>query len=244
MADLKSIQVNLIENNDNYGVYTSRDELFKRISPEAEFALSIDDDVLLPPQLFKELFPVFQRDSSVGIIGPRTVFDFAPSETAHGAGIVNMWIGRYTDVDAREVMECDYVIGCCMLVRSNVIKELGGFDRDYYTSHGEIDFCLKAKAKGYKTLYYPGVRVRHRVERTGTRTPERTYYIFRNKLFVIKKNFPFFQRWMSLSLYLLLWLPKSVADSIVRNRSLDIREIKIILKAMVDGWLNRTGKRI
>ena len=244
VMDGKPLQVKLIEHDDNYGVYTSRDELFKRISPDAEFALSIDDDVLLPPQLFKELLPVFQRGNSIGIIGPRTVFDFAPSETAHGAGMVNMWIGRYTDVDAQEAMECDYVIGCCMLVRSDVIRDLGGFDRDYYTSHGEVDFCLKAKTKGYKTLYYPRVKVRHRVERTGTKTPERTYYVFRNKLLVIKKNFPFPQRWISLTLYLLFWLPKSMAGSIVRNRGFDIQEIKIILKAMTDGWLNRTGRRM
>jgi len=244
MTKEKPMRVEFIEHNDNYGVYTSRDELFRRVSPDAEFILSIDDDVLLPPQLFKELLPVFQRDNSIGIIGPRTVFDFAPFETAHGAGLVNLWFGRYTDVNAEKVMECDYVIGCCMLIKRDVLRETGGFDRDYYTSHGEVDFCLKAKTKGYKTLYYPGVKVRHRVERTGTKTPERTYYVFRNKLFVIKKNFPFPQRWISLTLYLLFWLPKSIVASIGRNKRFDIQEIRIILKAMVDGWINRKGRRM
>jgi len=244
MTNGKPIQVKLIEHDDNYGVYTSRDELFKRVSPDAEFVLSIDDDVVLPPQLFKELLPVFQRDNSIGVIGPRTVFDSDPSETAHGAGLVNLWLGRYTDVNAEKVMECDYVIGCCMLIKRDVIKEIGGFDRDYYTSHGEVDFCLKAKTKGYKILYYPRVKVRHRVERGGTKTSERMYYVFRNKLFVIKKNFPFPQRWISLTLYLLLWLPKSIIGSVVRNKRFDIQEIKIILKAITDGWLNRTGRRM
>lgn len=244
MTNEKPIQAELIEHDDNYGVYTSRDELFKRVSPDAEFVLSIDDDVLLPPQLFKELLPVFQRDNSIGIIGPRTVFDFDPSETAHGAGLVSLWLGRYTDVNAEKVMECDYVIGCCMLIQRDVIKEIGGFDRDYYTSHGEVDFCLRAKKKGYKILYYPGVKVRHRVERGGTKTLERMYYVFRNKLFVIKKNFPLPQKWSSLTLYFFFWLPKSIIDSIRRNKKFDFQEIKIILKAMTDGWLNRTGRRM
>jgi len=190
------------------------------------------------------LLSVFQQDSSIGIIGPRTVFDDASSETAHGAGYVNWWLGRYTDVDAKQAMECDYVIGCCMLIKRDVIKEIGGFDRDYYTSHGEVDFCLKAKTKGYKTLYHPRVKVRHRVERGGTKTPERMYYIFRNKLFVIKKNFSLPQKWISLTLYLLFWFPKSIIDSIRRNKRLDFQEMKIILKAMTDGWLNRTGRRM
>lgn len=244
MTNEKPIQVELIEHDDNYGVYTSRDGLFKQLNRQAQFVLSIDDDVILPSNIFTELIPFFERNDSIGIIGPETVFDDNPSEVAHGAGFVNQWLGRYTDVEAKQAMECDYVIGCCMLIKRDVIKEIGGFDRDYYTSHGEVDFCLKAKNKGYKILYYPGVKVKHRVERGGTKTPERMYYVFRNKLFVIKKNFSLPQKWISLTLYLLFWLPKSIIGSIRRNNRFDFQEIKIILKAMADGWLNRTGRRM
>lgn len=240
----KSVQVSFIENTKNFGGFTSRDELLKRINAKANLALNIDDDVILPPDLLSELIPSFQTDISVGIVGPRTVFDDDPSETAHGAGLVNWWAGRYSDVDASKVMECDYVIGCCMLIRREVIDELGGFDRDYYTSHGEIDFCLKAKKKGYKIIYCPDVVVRHRVARGGTKTPERRYYLYRNKLFVIKKNAPIPQKWISLFLYSLFWFPKAIIDSIIRNKSIDYSDIRIILRAMADGWLNRTGKRI
>jgi GT2 family glycosyltransferase len=240
----RMLRIEFIERTANYGVYTSRDELFKRVSPDAEFVLSIDDDVILPSQLFRELLPLFQEDNSIGIIGARTVYDNALSETAHGAGFVNWWLGHYSTKDTRELLECDYVIGCCMLIRKSVIDEIGGFDRDYYTSHGEVDFCLKAKQLGNKILYYPGLSVRHRVERGGTKTLERTYYVYRNKLFVIKKNAPLPQKWISLGLYCLLWLPKGILDSIIRNRGTNFQEIKTILSGMMDGWLGRGGKRV
>lgn len=243
MTNEKRIQVELIEHGDNYGVYTSRDELFKRVGEQSQFVLSIDDDVILPPQLFMELLPFFYKDKSIGIIGPRTVYDDTPSETAHGAGLVNWWLGRYTDVNAEKVMECDYVIGCCMLIRREVIDTIGGFDRDYYTSHGEVDFCLKAKKKGYKIIYYPDVAVRHRVARGGTQTAERRYYLYRNKLFVIKKNAPIPQKWISLFLYSLFWFPKAIIDSFLRNKRIDPHEIMIISRAMADGWLNRAGPK-
>ncbi|MFQ5787511.1 MAG: glycosyltransferase, partial [Thermodesulfobacteriota bacterium] len=35
--------LNLIQSEKNLGVYTSRDELFKSISPETEYVLSLDD---------------------------------------------------------------------------------------------------------------------------------------------------------------------------------------------------------
>jgi GT2 family glycosyltransferase len=243
MTKEKALKVEFIENSDNYGVYTSRDELFKRVNPDADFVLSIDDDVILPSQLLKDTLTLFQRDTSTGIIGPRTVYDDAPSETAHGAGFVNWWLGKYATKDANETLECDYVIGCCMLINKKVLDEIGGFDRDYYTSHGEIDFCLRAKRKGFKILYYPSVSVRHRVAKGGTRTPERMYYVYRNKLFVIRKNAPLPQKWISLALYFLFWLPKSILNSISRNGRTDSQEIKTIFNAMMDGWLSRGGRR-
>jgi GT2 family glycosyltransferase len=239
----RRLRTEFIENTANYGVYTSRDELIKRVSSDTEFVLSIDDDVILPPQLLTNLLPLFQQDNSIGIIGPRIVYDDKPSETAHGAGFVNWWLGHYSTKDASASLDCEYVIGCCMLIRKSVIDEIGGFDLDYYTSHGEVDFCIRAKNKGYKIMYYPGVSVRHRVAKGGTRTPDRVYYVYRNKLFLIKKNAPLPQKWISLALYSLFWLPKSIIDSIIRNRRLDYREIETIFRAMTDGWLNRGGRK-
>ena len=58
------VRTEFIENTANYGVYNSRDELFKLITPDAKFILSIDDDVILPSQICKELLPYFQQNSS------------------------------------------------------------------------------------------------------------------------------------------------------------------------------------
>lgn len=237
-------RVHFLENSDNYGVYTSRDQLLKRIDPDGQLILSIDDDVILPPELLSEILPLFQEDPALGIVGPRIVYDDSPSETAHGAGFVNLWLGQYSTKDARNPVECDYVIGCCMLIRKSVVDGIGGFDPDYFTSHGEVDFCLRAKKKGYKVLYYPGVSVRHRVARGGTRTLERIYYVYRNKLFVIKKNASLAQKWFCLGLYSLFWVPKAIIDSFVHHKRFDFREINTILNAVMDGWLNRGGRRV
>lgn len=237
------VEYNLIEKNDNFGVYTSRDELLKNIGADTDFILSIDDDVILPTDLLAKCVPLLERDNTIAIIGPRTVYDSSPDETAHGAGFIKLLTGQYKTEDAESVVECDYVIGCCMLIKKEVIDEIGGFDSDYYTSHGEVDFCLRVKKGGYKVIYDPAVVVRHRVDKGGTRTLERIYYVYRNKLLVIKKNWPNPQKWIALLLYTVLWFPKAILDSIIINRSIKFAEIKTITSAMMDGWLNRFGKR-
>ncbi len=235
-------RLDLIQSEENLGVYTSRDELFKSISSETEYVLSLDDDVFLPCDSLKILVKYLQDHSHAGIIGPRTVYDMNPNEIAHGAGFVNLWAGRYKDIDTGSLVKCDYVIGCCMLIKREVITELKGFDRDYYTSHGEIDFCLKAKKKGYKTFYDPSVVVRHNVAKGGTKTLERIYYLYRNKLLVIRKNSSLLQKAITLPLYTVFWVPKMIIDSIRFHRGIKLDEWMVMLKAVKHAIIHRVGK--
>jgi GT2 family glycosyltransferase len=235
--------IQFIEQSQNHGVYTSRDELLSLVHPGTDFILSIDDDVILPPHLLAEWIPLFQRDSTIGVIGPRIVYDDNPRETAHGAGYIDWLVGRYRTMDTFRPTACDYVIGCCMMIRKSVIDRIGGFDRDYYTSHGEVDFCVRTREKGYKVIYYPSIAVRHRVDRGGTHTLERLYYVYRNKLLVIRKNAPLPQKWIALGFYSLFWLPKGLVDSFIRKRGIDFSEIRMIIKAVLHGWIGRVGKQ-
>ena len=235
-------RLKIIQSKENLGVYTSRDELFKQINPNTDYVLSIDDDVFLPWDCLAVLMETLQDHSKAGVIGPRTVYDMKPNETAHGAGFVNLWIGKYSDVDACSSIECDYVIGCCMLIKKQVVSDLNGFDRDYYTSHGEIDFCLRAKKKGYKIFYNPNIIVRHNVAIGGTKTLERIYYLYRNKLMVIRKNASLLQKISSLSLYTISWIPKMIINSIQLHRSIKLNEWAIMFKAVRHAIINRVGK--
>ena len=234
--------LNIVQSEENLGVYTSRDELFKRIDPEADYVLSIDDDVFLPKDSLTVLIRTLQSHPGTAIIGPRTVYESKQDETAHGAGFVNLWIGRYIDIDTGSLVECDYVIGCCMLIKKEVISDLKGFDRDYYTSHGEVDFCLRAKKKGYRIFYNPGVIVRHNVAIGGTKTLERIYYLYRNKLLVIRKNASLLQKVTSFPLYTIFWIPKMIMDSILFHRGIKLDEWLVMFKAVRHAITNRVGK--
>jgi len=90
--------------------------------------------------------------------------------------------------DADERMECDFVIGCCWLLRKEVFEQLGGFDADYYINHWEVDYCLRAIDRGSTIVYEPKAVVKHKILPGGTINKERLYYLYRNK-FLLFKNF-------------------------------------------------------
>lgn len=242
MTNEKSIRIEFIEHNDNYGVYTSRDELFKHVDTNTEYILSLDDDVVLPIDGLTKMLKVFRQFPVAGVVGPRVVYYNHPEETQHGAGFVNLWLGKYSEIDSSKLIECDYTIGCCQLMRKEVADRLQGFDRDYYTSHGEVDFCLKTKKIGYKVFYQPEVVVKHKVDKGGTRTMERLYYLYRNKLLVIKKNATFLQKITSLVLYSIFWIPKILLDCMSFNKGVNIDELRVIFKGIYHGTVGKKGK--
>ncbi len=235
-------RLNMIQSKTNMGGFTSRDELFKHVDHKADYILNIDDDVFLPDNCLTILIKSIQQNPAIGVVGPRTVYDTSPNVTAHGAGFVNLWIGKYSDVDIRRSTECDYVIGCCMLIKNQVVSDLNGFDRDYYTSHGEVDFCLRAKKRGYKIIYDPSIIVRHNVAIGGTKTLERTYYIYRNKLMVFRKNASLLQKAITFSLYAIFWVPRMIINSIQFNRGINRDELSVLFKAVGHAITNRVGK--
>jgi len=63
--------------------------------------------------------------------------------------------------DHASVRECDWVPGCYLLIRREVIDQVGLFDPRYFLYSEELDLCYCAKRAGWKVVYFPGTEVVH-----------------------------------------------------------------------------------
>jgi GT2 family glycosyltransferase len=92
--------------------------------------------------------------------------------------------GQYDDT--RSVF---WASGACMLIRSDLFRESGGFDPDFFAHMEEIDLCWRLQLSGY-AVYYCGESVVYHVG-GGTlhqSNPLKTYLNFRNSLITLIKN--------------------------------------------------------
>ncbi len=233
----------LIEGKNNTGSYTPYNLSLPLLPGETQFILGLDADVEPAPDALLHMTAAAQEER-VAVVGARSVFFDQPHITSHGAGFVNRWTGRYSEKDADERMECDFVIGCCWLLRKEVFEQLGGFDADYYINHWEVDYCLRAIDRGSAIVYEPKAVVKHKILPGGTINKERLYYLYRNKILLFKKLFPPPQRWTALCFYLLFGFPIGIVQSVKRNGRADSGELRFIYNAFADGLLNRTGKAV
>ncbi|MGI9316351.1 MAG: glycosyltransferase [bacterium] len=55
----------------------------------------------------------------------------------------------------------DWLAGASMMIRSEVLKEVGLFDEDYFLYFEETDFCYRARKAGWKTVYVKESSVSH-----------------------------------------------------------------------------------
>lgn len=55
----------------------------------------------------------------------------------------------------------DWVCGACLAIERALFEELGGFDERIFLYSEDVDLCLRAKTRGARVVYVPGVRVRH-----------------------------------------------------------------------------------
>jgi GT2 family glycosyltransferase len=81
--------------------------------------------------------------------------------------------------------------GSAALYRRAMLDEIGLFDERFFLYCEDTDLGLRARWAGWKCLYVPGAIVEHHYSRTaGNASPLKAYYVERNRLFVILKNFP------------------------------------------------------
>ena len=108
--------------------------------------------------------------------------------------------GQYNE--ARQVF---WATGACMFVRSEVYKTLGGLDENFFAHMEEIDLCWRMQNAGYEVWVEPKATVYHVGGGTlQADNPRKTFYNFRNNLFMILKNETIFKAILKISIRLIL----------------------------------------
>lgn len=81
--------------------------------------------------------------------------------------------------------------GSAALYRRSMLDQIGLFDETFFLYCEDTDLGLRARWAGWDCRYVPGAVVEHFYSRSaGRATPLKAYYIERNRLYTVLKNFP------------------------------------------------------
>lgn len=171
----------------------------------ADYIIILNNDTQVDKNLVEELLEVAESDKKIGIVVPKIYFakghEFHKSrykETDRGkviwyAGGNMDWnniIGFHRGVDQvdhgqfEKTESTDLATGCCMMVRREVLENVGLFDEAYFLYYEDADLSIRVKKAGYKIMYVPKALLWHLNAGSagGSGSSLQDYYISRNRL--------------------------------------------------------------
>ena len=74
-----------------------------------------------------------------------------------------------TYLDEDEVHQVEAVSGSCMVIRQEVIEQIGYLDEGYFAYQEDSDFCFRARQAGWQVYYVPKAKIIHYGGEGGTK---------------------------------------------------------------------------
>lgn len=196
-------QVKLIILSKNHGYAGGYNEALKQVSAKYYLLLNSDVEVTdnwLPPlEHFLDTNPDYAAcQPKIKDFNNRALFEYAGA----CGGFVDFLgypfcRGRIfnsienDDGQYNESLDIFWSSGACMMIRSDIFHEVGGFDHDFFAHMEEIDLCWRIHSQGKKIKCIPNSSVYHVGGGTLAKSsPFKTYLNFRNGLYLLMKNSP------------------------------------------------------
>ncbi len=145
------------------------------------YALLLNPDTVLPPSALRDMLDFLEARPQAGVAGPRLVREdggldmacrrsFPTPEVSFYrlSGLSRLFpgtrrFGRYnlTYLSPDITTEVDSVVGAFMLIRGQMLKEIGLLDEQFFMYAEDLDLCFRGKQKGWQVWYNADVTVLH-----------------------------------------------------------------------------------
>jgi len=162
----------------------------------APYLASLNDDAAPHAGWLDALVRALEQRPDVGMCASQVRFfgeerlDSAGMLVARDGSSKQRGHGRMPD-DFPVAEEALFPSGSAALYRRAMLQEIGGFDDQFFLYCEDTDLGLRARWAGWKCLYVPEAVVEHHYSHSAGRASSvKAYFVERNRLFVVAKNFP------------------------------------------------------
>jgi GT2 family glycosyltransferase len=175
--------------NNNVGIRAA-------LNQDADWVFVLNEDTILDPGCLSHLVIVGESSSIVGIVGPMVYHHDEPDVIQSAGGLLGPnWDsihlakdepdqGQFTDPHRVE-----WISGCGIMVRRDVIEEVGMIDARFFYFWEETEWCVRAGKAGWQIVHVPKAKLWHKgVQRDYDPKPSLLYYSTRNHLFMLSKH--------------------------------------------------------
>lgn len=193
-ARFAASRLQIIENARNLGFGGAVNQVYRQ--SRGPYLATLNDDAVAHPRWLEELLAAIEARPDAGMCatqvrlmgtgqldsaGMLIAGDGSSKQRGHRAPWADF------DLDAEVLLPS----GSAALYRRAMLDEIGGFDESFFLYCEDTDLGLRARWAGWKCWYAPAAVVDHHYSHTAGRvSPLKAYYVERNRLSLVVKNFP------------------------------------------------------
>ena len=196
----------------------------------ARYVMLLNPDTVTPPGALRGLVDFADANPDVGVVGPKLLLmdgtldaacrrSFPTPEVSFYrlTGLSKLFpnsrrFGRYnlSYLGVDEQADVDSVVGACMVLRNEAVKQVGLLDEQFFMYGEDLDWCLRVKqaavgrgdrfCRPYRVVYYPGVTVHH-VKRAASRRSAKAQFEFDRAMWLFYRK-----HYQRRTLFLLDWM--------------------------------------
>ncbi len=234
MAQQEFPEAIVVANTENTGFSRGNNQAIA--ASKSRYVFLLNSDAMIKPGALDALVDYADSNPKAGIIGPKVL---NPDGTLQfscrrfptlGAGLFrNTWLGRISpnnkyaasylmaDLTHDKIRPVDWLSGCAMMIRRDLVDEIGGLDERFYMYCEDVDICKRAWDAGREVVYMPEAVVTHAIGRSSDKNAEKMIVEFHRSWFEYdKKHHPGARPLRRAVVYSGLWL--RAAMRIARRR--------------------------
>ena len=247
-------QVKVLRSDKNLGFAGGNNLGIK--AAKGKYLFLINNDTILEPRTSARLKDAcYQRDAknlkplidrlesspNIGIVCPKIRFSWGNNPIQYAGytplskiTIRNQAIGFGEEDNGQydTAHLTPFAHGAAMLIKREAIEKVGLMPECYFLYYEELDWSMMFTRAGYEIWYDPACTIYHKESQsTGQNSPLRTYYLTRNRLLLVKRNWHGITKYISYIYLIVLVAPRDILHNVFAR---DMVHTKAVMKGIRD----------
>jgi len=164
---------------------------------ESKYVLLLNNDTVVDKYFLDSLVKEGENNKKIGFLGSKIYYYDKPEAIWCVGGKIDWKFARGLHIGNQEhdhgqyqiKKHFDYISGAALLIKKELLEDVGLLDEKYFLYFEETDLELRAALKGYENIYIPKSKIWHKVSKSGGGISNEVglYYITRNRWIFMKK---------------------------------------------------------
>ena len=150
-------QVGLVANEANRGFGAANNQALREC--RGRYVIFLNPDTTVEPDSFFRMAAYMEAHPEVGLAGPRVI---NPDGTRQDSASDRYPGHRYGASDLGVLpgsIAC--VLGACQIASASLLREIGGFDEDFFPFGADQDICLRIRKRGFEIGFIDDAVIMH-----------------------------------------------------------------------------------